>query len=121
MLVLRLERQPGSQADELGIESCSPPYRSMPDRKSAPAVVHFRRLAICADLAHWGRRARHVYVRTVVRRYVDGTLDCVVTNPDHIPDWPQRLTFQLDAVKPDMGSSVVRMQMDSARIYALTG
>jgi len=53
--------------------------------------------------------------------YVDGALDCIVTNPDYIPDWPQRLTFQLDAFKPDMGTSVVRMQMDYARIYRLSG
>jgi beta-glucanase (GH16 family) len=53
--------------------------------------------------------------------YVDGALDCVVTNPDYIPDWAQRLTFQLDAFDPDMGSAVVRMQMDYARIYALAG
>jgi beta-glucanase (GH16 family) len=53
--------------------------------------------------------------------YVDGALDCAVTNPDYIPDWAQRLTFQLDAFKPDMGSSVVRMQMDYARIYARAG
>jgi licheninase len=52
--------------------------------------------------------------------YVDGALDCVVTNADYIPDWAQRLTFQLDAFKPDMGSSVVRMQVDYARIYAPT-
>jgi hypothetical protein len=53
--------------------------------------------------------------------FVDGRAEdtCTWTDPRVIPDWRQRLTFQLDAQDPDMGSAVVRMQVDYARIYAL--
>jgi hypothetical protein len=54
--------------------------------------------------------------------YIDGRLEksCVWTNPAVIPDWQQRLTFQLDALDPDMGSTVVRFQIDRAAIYRWT-
>lgn len=54
--------------------------------------------------------------------FVDGRAEnaCTWTDPSVIPDWRQRLTFQLDAQDPDMGSAVVQMQIDYARIYALT-
>jgi hypothetical protein len=49
--------------------------------------------------------------------YVDGTLRCAITNPAHIPDWRQRLTFQLDASDRNMGSTVTHMKIARAAIY----
>ena len=34
-----------------------------------------------------------------------------------IADWPQRLTFQLDAMAPHLGDTVVRIEIDGVAIY----
>jgi beta-glucanase (GH16 family) len=49
--------------------------------------------------------------------YVDGALDCTITDPAKIPQWPQRLTFQYDAFDPDMGSVDTHFLIDRAAIY----
>jgi endo-1,3-1,4-beta-glycanase ExoK len=49
--------------------------------------------------------------------FVDGVSDGVTTNPDYIPDWVQRLTFQLDAMNSGVLAAPVRLQIDYVRIY----
>jgi hypothetical protein len=50
---------------------------------------------------------------------VDGYVEasCRWTDPAMIADWPQRLTFQLDAMDPELGDTVVRMEIDRVAIY----
>jgi hypothetical protein len=51
--------------------------------------------------------------------FVDGFAEssCRWIDPVVIPDWPQRLTFQLDALDADLGAAIVRMEVDRAAIY----
>jgi hypothetical protein len=57
-----------------------------------------------------------------LRVSVDGYTEssCRWTDPALIPQWPQRLTFQLDATGPDLGDAAVRMEVDRVAIYRVS-